>query len=106
MDGVKDSITLKSSSLFNWEKRKQLWYTIENLCSCLIHCGDLWEDKSKNFGKRRAFSDLLMLLDSCGLSKHRTSVEVLLYSIYLCCVIYFGFMVGYFLVWISILQFS
>ncbi|KAL8046294.1 hypothetical protein ABFX02_08G168300 [Erythranthe guttata] len=73
VDGVKDNLTSQSSSPFNWEGRSQLWYTIENLCSSLIYCGELWEDKNKKLGKRRAFSDLLMLLDSCGLSKHRTS---------------------------------
>ncbi|KAK6125035.1 hypothetical protein DH2020_041213 [Rehmannia glutinosa] len=75
MDGIKDSIPSQSSCLLNWEERKQLWHTIESLCLSLIHCGELWEDKSKTLGKRRALSDLLKLLDSCGLSKHRTSVE-------------------------------
>ncbi|KAI3455601.1 hypothetical protein Pfo_012264 [Paulownia fortunei] len=75
MDGIKDGVPSQSSCFFYWEERKQLWHTIEKLCISLIHCGELWEDKNKKLGKRRALSDLLKLLDSCGLSKHRTSVE-------------------------------
>ncbi|KAK4427378.1 Midasin [Sesamum alatum] len=47
-DGIKDGIPSQSSCLLYWEERKQLW---------------------------RAFADLLKLLDGCGLSKHRTSLE-------------------------------
>ncbi|PIN24695.1 hypothetical protein CDL12_02577 [Handroanthus impetiginosus] len=75
VDSIMDGIPSQSSCLLYWEERKQLWHTIENLCMSLIHCGELWEDKSKKLGKRRAFSDLLSLLESCGLSKHRTSIE-------------------------------
>ncbi|KAL3632042.1 hypothetical protein CASFOL_025026 [Castilleja foliolosa] len=75
MNVIKDSIPSQSSCFSEWEERKQLWHTIENLCMSLLHCGELWEDTSKNFGKRRALSELLKLLDSCGLSKHRTSFE-------------------------------
>nr|AMP82937.1 acidic leucine-rich nuclear phosphoprotein 32-related protein 1 [Catalpa bungei] len=75
VDSIKDGIPLQSSCLLYWEERKQSWHTIENLCMSLIHCGELWEDKNKSLGKRRAFSDLLKLLESCGLSKHRTSIE-------------------------------
>ncbi|KAK4395085.1 Midasin, partial [Sesamum angolense] len=74
-DGMKDGIPSQPSHFLYWEERKQLWHTIENLCLSLIHCGELWEDKNKKLGKRRAFSDLLKLLDGCGLSKHRTSLE-------------------------------
>ncbi|KAL2243207.1 UNVERIFIED_CONTAM: Midasin, partial [Sesamum indicum] len=74
-DGMKDGIPSQPSRFLYWEERKQLWHTIENLCISLIHCGELWEDKNKKLGKRRAFSDLLKLLDGCGLSKHRTSLE-------------------------------
>ncbi|KAL3824480.1 hypothetical protein ACJIZ3_020509 [Penstemon smallii] len=75
IEGIKDYIPSQSSCFLYWEEKKQSWDTIENLCSSLIHCGELWEDKSKMLGKRRAFSDLLKLLESCGLSKHRTSAE-------------------------------
>ncbi|KAL0415065.1 UNVERIFIED_CONTAM: Midasin, partial [Sesamum latifolium] len=73
--GMKDGIPSQPSRFLYWEERKQLWHTIENLCISLIHCGELWEDKNKKLRKRRAFSDLLKLLDGCGLSKHRTSLE-------------------------------
>ncbi|GFQ03816.1 midasin [Phtheirospermum japonicum] len=75
MNGIKDSIPSQSSCFSEGEERKQLWHTIENLCMSLIHCGEIWEDTSKHLGKRRALSDLLKLLDSCGLSKHRTSLK-------------------------------
>ncbi|KAK4479548.1 hypothetical protein RD792_015065 [Penstemon davidsonii] len=75
IEGIKDCIPSQSSCFLYWEERKQSWDTIENLCSSLIHCCELWEDKSKMLGKRRAFSDLLKLLESCSLSKHRTSAE-------------------------------
>ncbi|KAL8480046.1 hypothetical protein ACS0TY_026830 [Phlomoides rotata] len=71
--GIKDTPSQLSCSY--WEEKAQLWHTIETICVNIIHCGKLWEDKTKNLGKRRAFSDLLKLLDSCGLSKHRTSIE-------------------------------
>ncbi|XP_071901315.1 midasin-like isoform X1 [Coffea arabica] len=55
------------------EKGNQILDTIWTVCSSVIHCGDLWKDENKHFGKRRAFSDLLKLLESCGLSKHRST---------------------------------
>ncbi|XP_059643593.1 midasin [Cornus florida] len=64
----------QSSHLGHQEKRKQLWCTIETICRTAIDCGDLWKDENKNLGKRRALSDLLKLLDNCGLSKHRSTL--------------------------------
>ncbi|KAH6793247.1 hypothetical protein C2S52_003724 [Perilla frutescens var. hirtella] len=71
---VKDNMP-SQSSCFYLEAKKQLWHTIGNLCDSVVHCGKLWEDKTKKSGKKRAFTDLLDLLDSCGLSKHRTPIE-------------------------------
>ncbi|XP_051115352.1 midasin [Andrographis paniculata] len=65
---------IKSGAPLQWEERTELWHTIKTLSASLIHCCELWENKNK-LGKRRALSDLLKLLESCGLSKHRTSVE-------------------------------
>ncbi|KAL6993116.1 hypothetical protein U1Q18_011234 [Sarracenia purpurea var. burkii] len=56
------------------EESKQVWCTIESICRTAIDCSDLWKDENKNLGKRRALVDLLKLLDSCGLSKHRSPV--------------------------------
>lgn len=34
---------------------------------------ELWKDEKKSFGKRRALVGMLDLLDSFGLSKHRSN---------------------------------
>lgn len=60
-------------SQFLLEKGNQILDTIWTVCGTVIHCGDLWKDENKHFGKRRALSDLLKLLESCGLSKHRST---------------------------------
>lgn len=78
--GIKDD-TLAQSSCFYSEAKKQLWYTIVKLCATVVHCGEFWEDKTKKSGKKRAFAELLNLLDSCGLSKHRTPIEVQFYAL-------------------------
>ncbi|XAR49907.1 hypothetical protein NMG60_11004090 [Bertholletia excelsa] len=54
-----------------WEESKHMWFTVENICRTVIDYTDLWKDESKSLGKRRALSDLLKLLEGCGLSKHR-----------------------------------
>lgn len=49
-----------------------MWCTIENIYRTVVHCGDIWKDANKNLGKRRAFSELLKLLESSGLSRHKS----------------------------------
>nr|XP_009757416.1 PREDICTED: midasin [Nicotiana sylvestris] len=68
---IKDGQCFKSSCLLYMDEWKQLRQTIDKICSTIIDCVDVWADASKKMGKRRVFSDLLKLLDSCGLSKHR-----------------------------------
>ncbi|KAL1551716.1 midasin-like isoform X1 [Salvia divinorum] len=72
--GTKDE-TPSHSPCFYSEAKEQLWHTIVKLCATVVHCGEFWEDKSKKSGKKRAFAELLNLLDSCGLSKHRKPIE-------------------------------
>lgn len=60
-------------------------HAIEKICTMIIDCVELWEDKGKNLRKRRAFSDLLKLFDSCGLLKHRAVKEVQLLYISVSC---------------------
>ena len=43
-----------------------------------METADIWKDEGKSQVKTRAFSDLLKLLESCGLSKHRTTLIKLL----------------------------
>ena len=55
-----------------------VWCTIEKLYRTIVHCGDLWKDTNKSLGKRRAFSELLKLLESTGLSRHKSMhIEVI-----------------------------
>ncbi|XP_073015322.1 midasin-like isoform X1 [Primulina eburnea] len=74
MDDINCDIPSRSSRLSYWE-RKQSWHTIGKIYTSLLHSVELWENKHKNLRKRRAFSDLLSLLDNCGLSKRRTFVK-------------------------------
>ncbi|CAA2972808.1 midasin isoform X1 [Olea europaea subsp. europaea] len=64
-----------SQSCYLYEERKLVQHAIEKICTMIIDCVELWEDKGKNLRKRRAFSDLLKLFDSCGLLKHRAVKE-------------------------------
>ena len=54
------------------EHWREVWSTLEHACRTVIECADLWKDVSKNLGKRRALSELLKLLESCGLSRHKS----------------------------------
>ncbi|CAK9179916.1 unnamed protein product [Ilex paraguariensis] len=69
----RDCILSQSSHLVYQEESNQVWHTIEKICRTAIDCGELWKDEKKSFGKRRALSVLLKLLDNCGLSKHRST---------------------------------
>ncbi|XP_026437070.1 midasin-like [Papaver somniferum] len=54
------------------EQAKNLWLSLENICETATACADLWKDETKNFGKRRALSDFLKLLENCGLSRRKS----------------------------------
>ncbi|KAJ4717838.1 Midasin [Melia azedarach] len=53
---------------------KGLWHTLENICRSSMDCSNLWKDVNKNVGKKRAFSELLKLLESSGLHKHKFEI--------------------------------
>lgn len=79
---IKDTVPFQFSSLL--KRGKQAWETIKKICEATIDCDVIWADEKKHFLKRRVFSDLLKLLESCGLSKHRstiTEVPEILFSI-------------------------
>lgn len=57
------------------EEWKKLWDTLEIICQTTGNCSDLWKDEKKRLGKRRALSDLLKLLENCGLSKRKSVVS-------------------------------
>ncbi|KAJ9568543.1 hypothetical protein OSB04_004509 [Centaurea solstitialis] len=76
VDIVSNFIDFQSSSDVPTEEWRQVRYTFEKISTNIIDCGELWKDEKKSLGKRRALSELLKLLDGCGLSKHRsTSME-------------------------------
>lgn len=77
IDIVSKFIDFYSSSGVTKEEWTQVQYTFEKISTNVIDCGELWKEEKKSLGKRRALSELLKLLDGCGLSKHRsTFVEV------------------------------
>ncbi|WCJ27054.1 Midasin [Euphorbia peplus] len=60
-----------SSQLGQWTAVGQ---TLENICRATIDCHEIWKDTEKSVGKRRAFTDLLKMLESCGLHKHKSEL--------------------------------
>ena len=73
LDIVCKFIDFQSSSDVPKEEWRQVCYTFEKISTNIIDCGELWKDEKKSLGKRRALSELLKLLDGCGLSKHRST---------------------------------
>ena len=59
--------------LSHQEGWKAVWHKIEDLYTTAVHCGDLWKEANKSLGKRRALSELLKLLESSGLSRHKSA---------------------------------
>ncbi|XP_047326595.1 midasin-like [Impatiens glandulifera] len=60
-------ITLKEENL-------GIWTTIDSILQTAASCNELWIGEGKSLGKRRALSEFLKLLNSCGLFKHRSSL--------------------------------
>ncbi|KAG4379533.1 hypothetical protein GLYMA_16G004800v4 [Glycine max] len=52
---------------------KAVWHTIEKIYTTAVDYGDLWKEEKKGQGKRRALSELLKLLESNGLSRHKSA---------------------------------
>lgn len=55
------------------ERWNAIWDVIENIYITAVECGQLWKEDSKSQGKRRALSSLLKLLESSGLSRHKST---------------------------------
>ncbi|PWA97505.1 hypothetical protein CTI12_AA028730 [Artemisia annua] len=73
IDIVGKFINRQSSSDTTKEEWRQIRYTFEKISTNLVNCGELWKDeKKRSAAKNRAYSDLLKLLDDCGLAKHRS----------------------------------
>ena len=73
IDIVRKFINVQSSSDTTKEEWRQIRYTFEKISTNIVNCGELWKDeKKRSAAKNRAYSDLLKLLDDCGLAKHRS----------------------------------
>ncbi|KAK1575506.1 hypothetical protein Q3G72_006073 [Acer saccharum] len=76
--GIANSTRQVLTSLSDYESYpeewKELWQTLETICRTTIDCGNLWMDKNKSVGKKRALSDLLKLLENSGLHKHKFEI--------------------------------
>ncbi|PKI73659.1 hypothetical protein CRG98_005900 [Punica granatum] len=56
------------------EEWKDIMFTLEDVTQKVGDCDELWKNESKSLGKRRALSDLLKLLENCGLARHMSSL--------------------------------
>ncbi|XP_029127909.1 midasin [Cajanus cajan] len=55
---------------------KAVWHMIEKIYIAAVDYGNLWKEEKKGQGKRRALSELLKLLESNGLSRHKSAYTV------------------------------
>ncbi|XVF27015.1 hypothetical protein REPUB_Repub14bG0070000 [Reevesia pubescens] len=51
-----------------------VWHTLEKIGRMTMDCGDLWMDANRSQGKKRALSELLKLLESSGLHRHKFEI--------------------------------
>ncbi|KAJ6959314.1 midasin isoform X1 [Populus alba x Populus x berolinensis] len=63
-----------SSHLSRDEQWNVLCWTVEKIFKTAMDCDDLWNDTGKGAGKKRALSELLKLLDTSGLHKHKFEI--------------------------------
>lgn len=61
----------QSSGLFYQAEWQAVWCKVERIFRTALDCGEIWKDAKKSQGKRRALSELLKLLESSGLSRHK-----------------------------------
>lgn len=50
-----------------------IWSILKNIFSTAKGCNELWNDMNTSLGKRRAFSEFMKLLESYGLSRHKSA---------------------------------
>lgn len=51
-----------------------MWYMLKSIGIMAKGCGDRWMDVNRSLGKKRALSDLLQLLESSGLHRHKFEI--------------------------------
>lgn len=65
-----------------------VWFRLERIFRTVVDCGDLWKEENKSQQKRRALSELLKLLESSGLSRHKAVyIEVNVMFILVCTIL-------------------
>ncbi|KAJ9190362.1 hypothetical protein P3X46_001577 [Hevea brasiliensis] len=67
-------LTSKSACISQLEQWNAVCQTLEKISRATINCDHLWKDTEKSVGKKRAFSELLKLLESSGLHKHKFEI--------------------------------
>lgn len=67
-------LTSQSACISQLEQWNLLCERLEKISRTTINCDNLWKDTEKNIGKKRAFSELLKLLESSGLHKHKFEI--------------------------------
>ncbi|CAI0420066.1 unnamed protein product [Linum tenue] len=70
-DEIESRIDHRASYLSVEEEWNAVNRTLEEICSATFNYDVLWKDMERTVGKRRAFDDLLKLLESSGLDKHK-----------------------------------
>ncbi|KAJ6734341.1 MIDASIN-RELATED [Salix purpurea] len=71
---TRQSLASNSSHLSCDEQWNVLCWTAEKIFKTAMDCDDLWSDTGKGVGKKRALSELLKLLETSGLHKHKFEI--------------------------------
>uniref|UniRef100_A0A6N2MX25 AAA+ ATPase domain-containing protein n=1 Tax=Salix viminalis TaxID=40686 RepID=A0A6N2MX25_SALVM len=71
---TRQSLASHSSHLSCDEQWNVLCWTAEKIFKTAMDCDDLWSDTGKGVGKKRALSELLKLLETSGLHKHKFEI--------------------------------
>ncbi|GAB2269171.1 hypothetical protein Dimus_004101 [Dionaea muscipula] len=55
------------------DELKEIWGTLGRICRTAEESVEIWKDEQKTLVKKRALSDLLKLLETSGLSRHKST---------------------------------
>ncbi|CAM8892451.1 unnamed protein product [Rhodiola kirilowii] len=70
---VEGGLTSQAGHVVYPEELNSVWSILKKLFSTAKGCNQLWNDMNTTLGKRRALSEFLKLLESCGLSRHKSA---------------------------------
>ncbi|KAJ8774196.1 hypothetical protein K2173_009627 [Erythroxylum novogranatense] len=68
------SLACQSACLLHEERWDEVCQMLDRIFRTTIECDNLWKDTKTNIGKKRAFAELLKLLESSGLHKHKFEI--------------------------------